>query len=115
MEAVSPIFRRSEWEHPPGNHRWTLWFICPGCRESHGIDSGWEFNGDFVRPTFSPSYLTWNDPNPQAKEGKFRTGWRCHSYIRDGQIQFLPDCTHDLAGQTVPIPPWSDDKIMGDD
>jgi hypothetical protein len=29
---------------------------------------------------------------------------RCHSFVVDGQIQFLGDCTHKLAGQTVPLP-----------
>ena len=29
---------------------------------------------------------------------------RCHSFIKDGQIQFLGDCTHSLAGQTVALP-----------
>jgi hypothetical protein len=101
--------------NPPGVHRWSLWFICPGCKEAHGIDDKWTFNGDFERPTFAPSYLTWNDPNPEAAPGRFRDGWRCHSYIKDGQIEFLPDCTHALAGQTIPIPPWSDDRVMADD
>lgn len=30
----------------------------------------------------------------------------CHSFVVDGQMQMLGDCTHALAGQTVPIPPW---------
>ena len=28
-------------------------------------------------------------------------------YVVDGAMQFLSDCTHALAGQTVPIPDWS--------
>lgn len=88
-----------------------LLFWCPGCDEHHQLDSSkWEFNGDFEKPTFSPSYLTWLDPNPNAQEqydptGKFRNGFRCHSFIRDGLIEFLTDCTHKLAGQTVALPP----------
>ncbi|WP_241754456.1 hypothetical protein [Cupriavidus basilensis] len=27
----------------------------------------------------------------------------CHSFVTDGRIQFLGDCTHALAGQTVPL------------
>ena len=27
----------------------------------------------------------------------------CHSFITDGSIEFLPDCTHELAGKTVPL------------
>ena len=25
----------------------------------------------------------------------------CHSFVNDGQVQFLDDCTHELAGQTL--------------
>ena len=35
----------------------------------------------------------------------------CHSFVVNGQIQFLPDCTHALAGQTVPIPDWATTMI----
>lgn len=28
----------------------------------------------------------------------------CHSFVRDGRIQFLSDCTHKLANQTVDLP-----------
>lgn len=82
-------------------------FWCPGCEESHQIDTAkWEFNGDFEKPTFSPSYLTWLDPNPKADPkydptGKFRNGFRCHSFITNGKIRYLNDCTHKLAGKTV--------------
>jgi hypothetical protein len=30
----------------------------------------------------------------------------CHSFVVDGQMQMLGDCTHPLAGQIVAIPPW---------
>jgi hypothetical protein len=29
---------------------------------------------------------------------------QCHSFIRNGQIQFLSDCHHELAGKTVDLP-----------
>jgi hypothetical protein len=60
----------------------------------------WTFNGDLDKPTFNPSLLvTWTQHQmPQV----------CHSFVRDGQIQFLSDCTHKLAGQTVEIPEWED-------
>ena len=88
-------------------------FECVGCDESHQIiTSGpgetWEFNGDLEHPTFSPSYLTWVDPNPNADSnyhnGKYFNGFRCHSFIRDGKIEYLADCTHKYAGQTVELP-----------
>lgn len=98
-----------------------LAFMCPGCKEVHSIGPGWTFNGDFESPTFSPSVLVrsghyaphgnghrcWCDHNRERVEAgedpsifKCQT---CHSFIRDGYIQFLGDCTHELAGQTVPM------------
>lgn len=29
----------------------------------------------------------------------------CHSFVFDGEIRFLGDCTHALAGKTVPLEP----------
>lgn len=74
-------------------------FFCPGCRCGHAVwvnrkaSNGaiWTFNGDEDKPTFKPSLLVDS------------TRGRCHSYVTDGQIQFLDDCTHDLKGQTVPL------------
>lgn len=97
----------------------TLTFMCPGCREPHQVDLGrWSFNGSMERPTFSPSLLvrsghhagpgdcwcTWNAANPGEPSGF--ACQVCHSFITDGQIQFLSDCTHALAGRTVPLPDW---------
>lgn len=78
-----------------------LIFHCPGCKYGHGFNiSGpppvWTYNGNEESPTLSPSLLYTRE---QAK-------FRCHSFVRDGMIQFLGDCDHPLAGQTVPLPPW---------
>ncbi len=70
-------------------------FHCPGCGCAHGVDTGWSYNGDAARPTISPSVLVTT------------VGARCHSFVRDGAIEFLSDCTHALAGRTVPLPPWA--------
>ena len=79
-------------------------FHCPGCGYPHWVRTKgpgplWTvtFNGDVDRPTVMPSLLV--QPNqPQ----------QCHSFIRDGQIQFLDDSHHGLAGQTVELPEWED-------
>lgn len=62
--------------------------FCPGCQtihscERHTHDSNWE------SPTISPSLLvTWGD------------GTRCHSFVRNGEIEFLDDSTfHTLRGK----------------
>jgi hypothetical protein len=79
-------------------------FHCPGCEYNHGFYMSregytgpiWNFNKDFEKPTVTPSIL-------------MKTSWDgyphvCHSYITNGIIQFLPDCTHKLAGQTIELP-----------
>ncbi|WP_336152118.1 DUF6527 family protein [Acinetobacter sp. 99] len=77
-----------------------IYFIeCPGCKYLHPLHVGeqhkvrWEFDGNLERPTFSPSLLVNGGHANQ-----------CHSFIRDGQIQFLSDCHHELAGKTVDLP-----------
>ncbi len=79
-----------------------VWIECPGCRYPHVSDSRWKFNGDFDRPTLSPSLLV---TTPAIGDDDFAiAATRCHSFVREGKIQFLGDCTHDLAGQTVDLP-----------
>jgi hypothetical protein len=85
-----------------------LAFRCPGCKTSHHIQSGadsgpnWDWNGSFDKPTFSPSVLVTYPGVDAGQEGAPPAV--CHSFVRDGQIQFLSDCTHALAGQTVDLP-----------
>lgn len=89
-----------------------LTFMCPGCRcrhtVSHGYGSGpkWEWNGDTEKPTFTPSIKVSYPAIPDATDdfAEWRTERVCHSFITDGEIQFLSDCTHELAGQTVVLP-----------
>lgn len=87
-------------------HGWA--FECPGCGHPHVFQTAefhtednltvwWEFNRDLDKPTISPSFLIWWD------EGENHKPYRCHSFIRDGMIQFLSDCTHHLVNQTVPL------------
>ena len=72
---------------------------CPGCKSHHcyyteKINSSgakWTFNGDEENPTFLPSML--------SKAGLFI----CHSFITNGKIQYLNDCTHELKGLTIKI------------
>jgi hypothetical protein len=59
----------------------------------------WTFNGDLERPTFEPSLLC--DQHDPAH--------RCHLFLRQGRIEYLSDCHHALAGQTVECPEWNDD------
>lgn len=83
-------------------------FWCPGCRSTHAVNSHptgprWTYNGNPDAPTFSPSILVTYQHLGAPEEGRDE---RCHSFVTDGRIQFLGDCTHALAGQTVDLPPW---------
>ncbi|MDY7565772.1 DUF6527 family protein [Pseudomonas sp. RTC3] len=96
-----------------------LMFWCPGCdgahRIQHGAGSGprWGWNGNAEKPTFTPSILVSYPANPDAGEEfkEWRTARICHSFVTDGRIQFLGDCTHGLAGQTVDIPDWDEEGL----
>lgn len=93
-----------------------LLFWCPGCNGAHMIRHGdgpgprWSWNGSLDKPTFSPSVLVEYPASPGATEEfkEWRTERRCHSFVTDGRIQFLSDCTHHLAGQTVDLPDWEE-------
>lgn len=91
-----------------------LAFHCPGCDSQHVCSvtgpSPWQWNGSLDRPTLSPSVLiTYNgaDAGRDRGDGRLAPPAVCHSFVADGRIQFLGDCTHALAGQTVDIPDWN--------
>lgn len=89
----------------------SIFFHCPGCDMLHGVKHGaqrasepvWNWNGSVDKPTIQPSILVrynWSD-GPRV----------CHSFITDGKIQFIGDCTHALAGQTVEIQAFPEDDL----
>jgi len=84
--------------------------MCPACKSWHLLDHRWSFNGDIKLPTFTPSLLVRTGFNKKDIPAKV-----CHSYITDGSIRFLADCTHDLAGQTVILPDVDTDSDSLDD
>ncbi len=89
-----------------------LMFVCPGCKEADGtglhmlpVDTdqkqpSWDWDGDFEKPTLTPSILTNTGPaeNPRI----------CHSFLREGVFEFLNDSTHSLAGTHAPMPDLPD-------
>jgi hypothetical protein len=81
----------------------TVVFHCPACDTLHCIwppgkpnpltGAAWRWNMDSVHPTFSPSvHVQPSDSQP-----------RCHFFVVNGKMEFLADCTHSLANQTVPM------------
>lgn len=90
-----------------------LGFWCPGCKSAHLVavrsdpHPCWSYNGNEAAPTFTPSVLV---TYPGADAGiDDAPPAICHTFVTDGQIQFLGDCTHELAGQTVPMVPFPED------
>lgn len=79
---------------------WQYLFICPGCNCEHAFDERWQFNQDFEKPTISPSFLQRGFLGFKNEKKFYGT---CHSFIKDGEIQFLSDCSHDLKNQTVDL------------
>lgn len=81
----------------------------------------WGFDGNLDAPTFTPSIraTTGHYCNPGQSVGNCACDFQerfpdeepwhhpcgiCHSFVRAGRIEFLSDCTHALAGQTVELP-----------
>lgn len=82
-------------------------FWCPGCKTYHGVPIEskisqarcWTWNRDLEKPTLAPSLLI-RYPGPDAGTGDAPPSV-CHFFVINGQIQFLGDSTHELAGKTV--------------
>lgn len=107
----------------PNRARWAVEGVhvaiyCLGCKEEHVVrvlePHAWGWNGSFELPTFTPSLLVRGGHfSPSHKEGD--PCWctmkdapfacvRCHSFITNGSIQYLSDCSHELAGKTIELP-----------
>jgi hypothetical protein len=100
----------------------SLTFWCPGCDGAHAIQHGagsgprWGWNGSLESPTFTPSVLVRGVQRVTEEEHAVLMAgghieprpFVCHSFVTDGCIQFLGDCTHALAGKTVDLPNWDE-------
>lgn len=97
MNVVYPFFSGRTWEDSDSV---ILAFICPGCKQDHHVRAKgmmtWGWNGDYLRPTFTPSILV----------DAHRPATRCHSFVENGRIRFLDDCWHELKNQVVDLPPY---------
>ena len=71
-----------------------LGVYCPACGCEHIIPVSM-FDGNWESPTLDG---VMDVRSPYAKG-------ICHSYVRNGQWEFLADSTHELAGQTVAMVP----------
>jgi hypothetical protein len=84
----------------------SLMFVCPCSSYLHMLpvnttatSPAWTMTGDVDAPTISPSILTRWGKEPEHV---------CHSFLEAGVFRFLDDCTHQFAGQQVPMPDLPD-------
>lgn len=95
-------------------------FGCLGCGEMHQVTSAWTWNESMEHPTITPSILVktghysdesrpcWCAYNKEKEEaGEPTSPFKCslcHSFISNGEIRYLDDCSHELAGKTIMLP-----------
>ena len=79
--------------HPNDPTMYMFWDVAldrPNAFYVRDQHPSWSWNGDYECPTVSPSIRLIHTVNQVD-----------HLFIRDGKIQYLNDCTHELAGKTV--------------
>lgn len=87
-----------------------LQYFCPGCGFIHGVSPTMhKWNGNVDSPTFTPSLLL---TYPDQEKGRYT----CHSFMTNGKMDFLDDCTHSLRGQKgVEVPEFPEKFKSNDD
>ena len=73
--------------------------------------NSWTWNGDTEKPTLRPSIRTEGMREMTDEEvAKALAGETfdiesiiCHTWVNDGKVQFLDDCSHELAGSVVDL------------
>lgn len=102
---VSNFLRKTE----SGHMHW-----CPACKEMHPLPDSWQFNGNIEKPTFTPSFKHEGLKTVRDSNGVWLGEWErdsqgntikevCHYILTDGILNFCGDCTHSMAGQSVPL------------
>lgn len=92
---------------------------CQGCKHVHFFPTDlrfydlfekqptkkpiWAFNGDFERPTFTPSLRQYYNRLSSHGERAGEEVTTCHNIITEGRIQFCGDSAHELKGQTLDL------------
>ena len=99
MTGAELVVSSRKWRAADGTSgtRHIVW--CPACDAQHAPTDAWEYDSNAYSPTFSPSILVTGGSK----------GIVCHSFLKAGVWQFLSDCPHAMAGQSVPavpVPQW---------
>lgn len=78
-------------------HTFTFW--CPACALAHTFRvPTWIFNGDFTRPTFSPSMVVRDLSGGAAVVA-------CKLWLQDGYLTYSRESRrHKWGGRHVPLP-----------
>ena len=119
MPTINPVFSNDEKEIIG------YLFSCPGCKQTHvfytnypGSKANWTFvNNDLEKPTFTPSLLAYPHktlayPHKTFDENKNVVETpRCHFILTEGILHFQGDCTHEFAGQKVPLETIIDEEF----
>lgn len=89
---------------------------CKACDEEHtiftkapqGFQAEWRFNGDYDKPTFSPSvrvqFTKYENGFQNWEPGQETEDITCHFNITEGKIIYHGDCTHSMKGKTIELP-----------
>ena len=90
-------------------------FWCLGCGYGHVYWCGpgfshpqrWEFNGNYAKPTFTPSLRSFVRVTEEDEQGNLKDTGRektlCHLHITDGELRYCGDNPHAMNGKTVPM------------
>jgi hypothetical protein len=81
----------------------------------HKLPDTWQFNGNVDCPTYTPSFKHSGVQTVKDAQGKWTGEWVydaagkplqecCHYILTNGVLNFCGDCTHSMAGQSVPLP-----------
>ena len=87
--------------HPNDHTMYMFWDVAldrPNAFYVRDQHPSWSWNEDYECPTVSPSIRLIHNGNQVD-----------HLFIRDGKIQYLNDCTHELAGKTVDMVDFPED------
>lgn len=105
MNQLSSKLRR----YSNGHEHW-----CPACEEMHILPDTWKFDGNLESPTFSPSFRHSGHKTINV-DGRWTGEWErdangkaipsvCHYILTAGVLNYCGDCTHAMAGQSIPLP-----------
>lgn len=84
---------------------------CRACKYHFVPIPRWQYNNNPDCPSFAPSINeTCNDPGHPSYRHGIKSS-RCHFIVTAGMITYCADCSHDLAGKTLPLESFSNADV----